>query len=180
MEKKISVAERNAARLRLEYQEADSDRVRFADEVWHNRQLLELSYKPWYSFKFCSNINQNIFIVELYNLAFNICKVLVELIRKHFMTESIFVQLDALKRTVDRTNQDLEITRTQVSQLKKDIMDKQGKLREMVEIRESLNDKLKMATEAQLSAEELAARMDEMMEAEERRQKVWLEMSGFY
>jgi len=88
------------------------------------------------------------------------------------MTESIFVQLDALKRTVDRTNQDLEITRTQVSQLKKDIMDKQGKLREMVEIRESLNDKLKMATEAQLSAEELAARMDEMMEAEERRQKV--------
>ncbi|KAF6040654.1 CCDC39 [Bugula neritina] len=111
MEKKISVAERNAARLRLEYQEADSDRVRFADE------------------------------------------------------------LDALKRTVDRTNQDLEITRTQVSQLKKDIMDKQGKLREMVEIRESLNDKLKMATEAQLSAEELAARMDEMMEAEERRQK---------
>lgn len=33
MEKKISVAERNAARLRLEYQEADSDRVRFADEV---------------------------------------------------------------------------------------------------------------------------------------------------
>lgn len=88
--------------------------------------------------------------------------------------------MDALKRTVDRTNQDLEITRTQVSQLKKDIMDKQGKLREMVEIRESLNDKLKMATEAQLSAEELAARMDEMMEAEERRQKVWLEMSGFY
>lgn len=51
-------------------------------------------------------------------------------------------------------------------------MDKQGRLREMVDIRESLNEKLKVATEAQLSAEELAARMDEMMEAEERRQKV--------
>lgn len=81
-------------------------------------------------------------------------------------------QLDALKRTVDRTNQDLETTRTQVSQLKKDIMDKQGRLREMVDIRESLQEKLKVAAEAQLSAEELATRMDEMMEAEQRRQKV--------
>ncbi|XP_067948183.1 coiled-coil domain-containing protein 39-like [Watersipora subatra] len=112
MEKKISVAERNAARLRLEYQDADSERVKFADE------------------------------------------------------------LDALKRTVDRTNQDLETTRTQVSQLKKDIMDKQNKLRETVDIRESLSEKLKVATEAQLSAEELATRMDEMMEAEEKRQKL--------
>lgn len=33
MEKKISLAERNAARLRLEYQEADTERVRFGDEV---------------------------------------------------------------------------------------------------------------------------------------------------
>lgn len=82
------------------------------------------------------------------------------------------MQLDALKRTVDRTNQDLEATRTQVSQLKKDIMDKQGKLRDIVELRESLNEKLKVATEAELSAEELAARMDELMEGEERRQKV--------
>lgn len=80
--------------------------------------------------------------------------------------------MDALKRTVDRTNQDLEASRTQVSQLKKDIMDKNGRLREMVDIRESLNEKLKVATEAQLSAEELAARMDELMEVEERRQKV--------
>ena len=82
------------------------------------------------------------------------------------------MQLDALKRTVDRTNQDLETTRTQVSQLKKDIMDKQGKLKDMVDVRESLQEKLKVATEAQLSAEELGARMDEMMEAEEKRQKV--------
>ena len=42
----------------------------------------------------------------------------------------------------------------------------------MVEIRETLNEKLKVATEAQLSAEELATRMDELMEAEEKRQKV--------
>ena len=88
------------------------------------------------------------------------------------LTIFLFIQLDALKRTVDRTNQDLESTRTQVSQLKKDIIDKQGRLREMVEIRETLNEKLKVATEAQLSAEELATRMDELMEAEEKRQKV--------
>lgn len=77
-----------------------------------------------------------------------------------------------MKRTVDRTNQDLESTRTQVSMLKKEIIDKQGKLREMTEIRETLNEKLKVAAEAQLSAEELASRMDELMEQEERRQKV--------
>lgn len=81
-----------------------------------------------------------------------------------------------MKRTVDRTNQDLETTRTQVSALKREIMDKQGNLREMVDLRETLNEKLKVATEAQLSAEELAARMDELMEAEERRQKVFLEL----
>lgn len=51
-------------------------------------------------------------------------------------------------------------------------MDKQGRLREMVDLREGLNEKLKVAAEAQLSAEELAARMDELMEAEEKRQKV--------
>lgn len=33
MDKKISLAERNAARLRLEFQEKDMERVRFADEV---------------------------------------------------------------------------------------------------------------------------------------------------
>jgi len=42
----------------------------------------------------------------------------------------------------------------------------------MVDIRETLGEKLKVATEAQLSAEELAARMDELMEAELKRQKV--------
>lgn len=36
----------------------------------------------------------------------------------------ICLQLDALKRTVDRTATDLEVTRSQVSQLKKDVGDK--------------------------------------------------------
>ena len=36
-------------------------------------------------------------------------------------------QLDALKRTVDRTAVDLESTRSHVSNLKKDVLDKQEK-----------------------------------------------------
>ena len=37
------------------------------------------------------------------------------------------MQLDALKRTVDRTAMDLENTRSTVTQLKKDVMEKQNK-----------------------------------------------------
>lgn len=111
MDKKISLVEREAARLRLQYQDAETDRMRFGDE------------------------------------------------------------LDALKRTVERTNQELETTRSHVTQLKKDIIEKQKKFNELQEVKETLSEKLQVATEAQLSAEELAARMDEMMTNEEERQK---------
>jgi len=37
------------------------------------------------------------------------------------------VQLDALKRTVDRTVTDLESTRSHVTQLKKDVQDKENR-----------------------------------------------------
>ena len=40
---------------------------------------------------------------------------------------SVVLQLDALKRTVDRTATDLEVTRSQVSQLKKDVQEKTNK-----------------------------------------------------
>ncbi|XP_064615155.1 coiled-coil domain-containing protein 39-like [Liolophura sinensis] len=110
-EKKISVAERTAAKMRQDYTEAETQRVQFSDE------------------------------------------------------------LEALKRTVDRTATDLEVTRANVNMLKKDIVDKNNKLIQVQELRETLVEKLKIATESTLSAEERAARMDEIMEDEEKRQK---------
>lgn len=38
--------------------------------------------------------------------------------------DGLLFQLDALKRTVDRTAMDLESTRSTVTQLKKDVVDK--------------------------------------------------------
>lgn len=46
-----------------------------------------------------------------------------------------------------------------------------SRLKQAKELRETLVTKLKIATESNLSAEERAARMDEMLEDEERRQK---------
>lgn len=110
-EKKISLAERLSAKFRIDYQEAETQRVQFQDE------------------------------------------------------------LDALKRTVDRTATDLEVTRSQVSQLKKDVQEKTNKLQMAKDLRETLVEKLKIATESTLSAEERAARMDEMLEEEQNVQK---------
>ncbi|KAK6195619.1 hypothetical protein SNE40_001008 [Patella caerulea] len=110
-EKKISIAERTSARIRLELQEAETQRLQFQDE------------------------------------------------------------LDTLKRTVDRTATDLESTRSTVSQLKKDVIDKTNQLEMAKELREQLVDKLKVATESTLSAEEKAARMDEYLNKEEERQR---------
>ncbi|XP_021365244.1 coiled-coil domain-containing protein 39-like [Mizuhopecten yessoensis] len=109
-EKKISIAERVAARTRIDHQEAETNRVQFSDE------------------------------------------------------------LDALKRTVDRTANDLESTRSQVTYLKKDVQDKSNRLQQAKELRETLVDKLKIATESTLSAEERAARFDEMLQDEDRTQ----------
>ncbi|XP_060558012.1 coiled-coil domain-containing protein 39-like [Ruditapes philippinarum] len=80
-------------------------------------------------------------------------------------------ELDALKRTVDRTVTDLEATRSQVTQLKKDVVDKENRLRQAKDLRETLVEKLKIATESNLSAEERAARMDELLDDEDKRQK---------
>ncbi|XP_048746440.2 coiled-coil domain-containing protein 39-like isoform X1 [Ostrea edulis] len=110
-EKKISLAERLSAKFRIDYQEAETQRVQFQDE------------------------------------------------------------LDALKRTVDRTATDLEVTRSQVSMLKKDVQEKTNKLQMAKDLRETLVEKLKIATESTLSAEERAARMDELLEEEEKVQK---------
>ncbi|CAH1781534.1 unnamed protein product [Owenia fusiformis] len=110
-EKKISLSERAAAKLRIDYQEAETTRDQFQNE------------------------------------------------------------LEALKRTVDRTNVDLESTRSHVAQLKRDVIDKTEKLRQAQLNRERLQEKLKMCIDAEMTAEERAAQMDELMQEEEKNQK---------
>jgi len=110
-EKKINLAERTAARIRLEFQEAERARDQFQSE------------------------------------------------------------LEALKRTVDRTAVDLESTRTEVTQLKKEVIDKQEKLNHAKQVHEALIEKLKQASEGTLSAEERANRMEEILIEEEIQQK---------
>jgi len=79
-------------------------------------------------------------------------------------------ELGTLKRTVDRTAIDLETTRSTVSMLKKEATDKTNKLKQAKDLREALLDKLKVAVEATLSAEERSQQMDEMLTEEEKRQ----------
>eukprot|EP00058_Branchiostoma_floridae_P007967 XP_002593455.1 hypothetical protein BRAFLDRAFT_119531 [Branchiostoma floridae] len=107
MEKKIGASERLAAKLRLEYQDLETQRIQFQDE------------------------------------------------------------LETLKYTVERTASDLDSMRTQVTNLRKDVEDKNDKLRAAQELREQLTEKLKITTESELSAEERALRMDELLQEEE-------------
>ncbi|XP_005105331.1 coiled-coil domain-containing protein 39 [Aplysia californica] len=80
-------------------------------------------------------------------------------------------ELGTLKRTVDRTAIDLETTRSTVSMLRKEAQDKTNKLQQAKDLREALTEKLKVAVEATLSSEERAARMDELLNSEEKRQE---------
>ncbi|KAK2144272.1 hypothetical protein LSH36_772g01071 [Paralvinella palmiformis] len=79
--------------------------------------------------------------------------------------------LEALKRTVDRTAMDLETTRAEVTQMKKEVAEKQDKLSQAKQLHEALNEKLKQVSESALSAEEQASRMDELLQQEEVHQK---------
>ncbi|XP_046349187.1 coiled-coil domain-containing protein 39-like isoform X1 [Haliotis rufescens] len=80
-------------------------------------------------------------------------------------------ELDALKRTVDRTNTDLEVTRSQVKQLRKEVIEKADRLEDAKLLRETLVKKLKVATESTLTAEERAAMMGSLLNEEETRQE---------
>ncbi|XP_014669760.1 PREDICTED: coiled-coil domain-containing protein 39-like [Priapulus caudatus] len=68
-------------------------------------------------------------------------------------------EVETLKRMVDRTGTELENVRAQVSQLKKDIQSKSDKLKQVQGTRTALEEKLRMAGEMNLSAEEYASRM---------------------
>ncbi|XP_069474770.1 coiled-coil domain-containing protein 39 [Ambystoma mexicanum] len=106
-EKKISIKERLAAKLRIDYREQEASRNRLQEE------------------------------------------------------------LDTLKATVDRTGNDLESIRIQVSNLKKEIQDKKKRVIVVKEQNEALSDKLKCVNNSTLTTEEKAKQIDEMLTEEE-------------
>ncbi|XP_071608694.1 coiled-coil domain-containing protein 39 [Heliangelus exortis] len=77
-------------------------------------------------------------------------------------------ELDALKSTVDRTASDLESLRTQITNLKKEILKKQARLSFLKEKNASLSNKLKLVTEETLSSEDKSLRMEEILKEEEK------------
>ncbi|CAH2247777.1 coiled-coil domain-containing 39 [Pelobates cultripes] len=77
-------------------------------------------------------------------------------------------ELDTLKVTVDRTATELEIMRTQVANLKKEIQNKQNRINMANEYNDGLTEKLKFVTESAMSLEERALRMEEMLKEQEK------------
>ncbi|XP_032862335.2 coiled-coil domain-containing protein 39 isoform X4 [Tyto alba] len=94
-------------------------------------------------------------------------------LRNEYQTQDIYRvqlqdELDALKSTVDRTASDLESLRTQVTNLKKEIQEKQARLSFLNEKNASLSNKLKLVIEETLSSEDKALRMEEILQEEEK------------
>ncbi|NXA51452.1 CCD39 protein, partial [Nothocercus julius] len=77
-------------------------------------------------------------------------------------------ELNTLKCTVARTTSDLESSRIQVSNLKKEIQKKQSRLASLKDQNASLSSKLKLVTEKTLTSEEKALRMEEILKEEEK------------
>ncbi|NWR98401.1 CCD39 protein, partial [Motacilla alba] len=77
-------------------------------------------------------------------------------------------ELQTLKSIVNRTASDLESLRTQITNLKKEIQGKQARLKLLNEKNANLSDKLKLAIEETLTAEEKALRLEEILKEEEK------------
>ncbi|XP_059800752.1 coiled-coil domain-containing protein 39 isoform X1 [Hypanus sabinus] len=107
-EKKISISERQAAKLRLEYQAHETNRIQLQNE------------------------------------------------------------LDTLKSRVDRTATDLETARSQITNLKRESVEKSNKLMKVKEESKALEGKLKAVTEKVVSSEEQMARMEKELKNEEK------------
>ncbi|XP_072110639.1 coiled-coil domain-containing protein 39 [Mobula birostris] len=105
-EKKISISERQAAKLRLEYQVHETNRIQLQSE------------------------------------------------------------LDTLKSRVDRTATDLETVRSQITNLKRESIEKSNKLMKAKEESKALEGKLKAVTEKVVSTEEQVARMEKELKNE--------------
>ncbi|NXY15328.1 CCD39 protein, partial [Atrichornis clamosus] len=94
-------------------------------------------------------------------------------LRKEYQTQDthrvqLQDELQVLKSFVNRTASDVESLRTQVTNLKKEIQEKQARLNLLNEKNASLSDKLKLVTEETLSSEEKALRMEEILKEEEK------------
>ncbi|NXE86507.1 CCD39 protein, partial [Menura novaehollandiae] len=94
-------------------------------------------------------------------------------LRKEYQTQDTLKvqlqdELQVLKSIVNRTASDVESLRTQVTNLKKEIQEKQARLNLLNEKNTSLSDKLKLVTEETLSSEERALRMEEILKEEEK------------
>ncbi|XP_025916590.1 coiled-coil domain-containing protein 39 [Apteryx rowi] len=77
-------------------------------------------------------------------------------------------ELNTLKCTVARTTSDLESSRVQVANLKKEIQKKKSRLTSLKEQNASLSNKLKLVTEKTLTSEEKALGMEEILKEEEK------------
>uniref|UniRef100_A0A8C9ND68 Coiled-coil domain-containing protein 39 n=1 Tax=Serinus canaria TaxID=9135 RepID=A0A8C9ND68_SERCA len=77
-------------------------------------------------------------------------------------------ELQNLKSIVNKTASDLESLRTQITNLKKEIQEKQARLKLLNEKNASLSDKLKLAIEETLTAEEKALKLEEILKEEEK------------
>ncbi|NWX98318.1 CCD39 protein, partial [Nothoprocta ornata] len=77
-------------------------------------------------------------------------------------------ELNTLKCTVARTTSDLESSRIQASNLKKEIQNKLSRLASLNEQNASLSNKLKLVTEKTMTSEEKALRMEEILKEEEK------------
>ncbi|XP_038672262.1 coiled-coil domain-containing protein 39 [Scyliorhinus canicula] len=76
-------------------------------------------------------------------------------------------ELDTLKNRVDRTATDLETLRSQITNLKRQNMDKSNNLMNAKKQNKTLEEKLKAAIETMVSSEEQVARMENMLKNEE-------------
>ncbi|XP_077204436.1 coiled-coil domain-containing protein 39 [Paroedura picta] len=110
-EKRIGIADRQAAKLRLDYQKEEANRNQLQDE------------------------------------------------------------LDTLKATVDGTASELELMRSSVASLKKELQEKTLRLNFIKDQNESLSKKLKSVADHALTSEEKAVRMEEMLKEKERLNK---------